>query len=104
MLKILVPVEDKRLKREIKILETVKDGPNIIGLLDVFWDKEEEKYVLVMEYIDTDVKDFRSLYMNFSDYDIRFYMKKILEALDYTHSKGIMHRDVKPYNIVIDHA
>lgn len=37
------------------------------------------------------------------DMDIRIYMYKILEALDYSHSHGIMHRDVKPLNIVINH-
>eukprot|EP00806_Schmidingerella_arcuata_P003450 Macronucleus_4127.p1 GENE.Macronucleus_4127~~Macronucleus_4127.p1 ORF type:complete len:200 (+),score=69.79 Macronucleus_4127:1-600(+) len=31
-------------------------------------------------------------------------MFEILKALDYCHSKGIMHRDVKPHNIMIDHA
>ena len=27
----------------------------------------------------------------------------VLQALDYCHSMGIMHRDVKPHNVMIDH-
>ena len=34
--------------------------------------------------------------------DIKFYLLELLKALDFAHSKGIMHRDVKPHNIVID--
>ena len=37
-----------------------------------------------------------------TDEDIRLYLYKVLEALDYAHSHGIMHRDVKPLNIVIN--
>lgn len=47
--------------------------------------------------------DFRSLYPKFSDYDVRFYIYELLKALDFCHSKGIMHRDVKPHNVMIDH-
>ena len=33
----------------------------------------------------------------------RFYLYELLRALDYCHSMGIMHRDVKPHNVMIDH-
>ena len=57
-----------------------------------------------MEFVDTDNLNFRALYNNFSDDDIRFYIYELLKAMEYSHSKGIMHRDIKPQNIMIDHA
>ncbi|KAL1781239.1 casein kinase II subunit alpha isoform X2, partial [Sigmodon hispidus] len=38
-----------------------------------------------------------------TDFDIRFYMYELLKALDYCHSKGIMNRNMKPHNVMIDH-
>jgi serine/threonine protein kinase len=56
---------------------------------------------LIFEYVNN--TDFRSLYPKFQDYDVRFYIYELLKALDFCHSKGIMHRDVKPHNVMIDH-
>lgn len=56
---------------------------------------------MIFEYVNN--TDFRSLYPKFQDYDVRYYIFELLKALDYCHSKGIMHRDVKPHNVMIDH-
>jgi casein kinase II subunit alpha len=45
----------------------------------------------------------QTLYPTLSDYDIRYYIYEVLKALDFCHSNGIMHRDVKPHNVMIDH-
>ncbi|OBZ79038.1 Casein kinase II subunit alpha [Grifola frondosa] len=101
IIKVLKPVKKKKIKREIKILQNLAGGPNIIALLDVVRDPSSKIPSLITEYVHN--VDFKVLYPRFSDYDVRFYMLELLKALDFCHSKGIMHRDVKPHNVMIDH-
>lgn len=115
----LKPVKKKKIKREIKILQNLSGGPNVVALLDVVRDSQSKTPSLIFEYVNN--TDFRSLYPKFVDYDVRYYILELLKvceakvcsvssrfadmhkALDFCHSKGIMHRDVKPHNVMIDH-
>ncbi len=98
---LIYSVKKKKIKREIKILQNLANGPNIVKLLEVVRDPSSKTPSLIFEYIDN--IDFKILYPKFTDFDVRYYMFEILRALDYCHSMGIMHRDVKPHNIIIDH-
>lgn len=101
VIKVLKPVKRKKIKREISILKNLVGGPNIVGLLDVVREPQLKTPALIFEHVDN--IDFRTLYPTFTDFDIRFYMYELLKALDYSHLMGIMHRDVKPHNVMIDH-
>ncbi|CAM8907874.1 unnamed protein product [Rhodiola kirilowii] len=101
IIKILKPVKKKKIKREIKILQNLCGGPNIVKLLDIVRDQQSKTPSLIFEHVNS--TDFKVLYPTLTDYDIRYYIYELLKALDYCHSQGIMHRDVKPHNVMIDH-
>ena len=102
VIKILKPVKTKKIKREIKILQNLTGGVNVIKLLDVVREPTTKTPSLIFEHVNN--TDFKVLYPTLTDYDIRYYINELLKALDFCHSQGVMHRDVKSHNVMIDHS
>ncbi|RDD45193.1 Cyclin-dependent kinase 7 [Trichoplax sp. H2] len=86
--------------REIKLLQELKHE-NIIGLLDVFGHKSNIS--LVFDYMEADleviIKDSSIILTNAH---IKQYIIMTLRGLEYIHSNWILHRDMKPNNLLID--
>jgi len=101
VVKVLKPVRRRKIKREIKILQNLRGGINIISLLDIVRDSTTMTPALIFEHLQN--VDFKSFHKTITDFDCRYYMYEILKGLDFCHSYGIMHRDIKPQNIVIQH-
>ena len=99
--KVLKPVKRRKMKREILILENIRGGPNCINFIEAVKDPFSKVPALIFEFVNS--TDHKFLYPTFTDSDVRYYIFELLKALDYCHSLGIMHRDVKPHNVVIDH-
>ncbi|KAJ8142925.1 hypothetical protein OXX79_004760 [Metschnikowia pulcherrima] len=100
VIKVLKPVKMKKIFREVKILKNITGGPNVVALLDIVRDANSKIPALIFEQVKN--VDFRVLYAKFTIPDIQYYFTQLLIALDFSHSMGIMHRDVKPQNIMID--
>lgn len=100
IIKVLKPVRSKKIKREVKILQNLSGGPNIIQLKDLVIEPESRTPAFIFELVEN--VDHRTLYPTLSDLDVRHYVFQLLRALEFSHSHGIMHRDVKPHNVMID--
>lgn len=67
-----------QIKREIKILQNLCGGPNIVKLLDIVRDQHSKTPSLIFEYINN--TDFKVLYPTLTDYDIRYYIYELLKV------------------------
>jgi len=86
--------------REISILKQLRH-PNIVYLIDLI--HGEKKLYLVFEYMDHDLKKFLDINNGpLSPELVKSYLFQILIAINFCHSKRILHRDLKPQNLLID--
>ncbi|KAM4873588.1 sperm motility kinase 4A-like [Thomomys bottae] len=85
---------------ELELLKCV-DHPNIIKLYEVV-DTEEHLY-LVMEYVDGgDLVDYLQKVDRLGEEAARLLFGQILRAVQYCHDHGIVHRDLKAENVLLD--
>ncbi|KAL0090341.1 kinase-like domain-containing protein [Phycomyces blakesleeanus] len=87
--------------REVRYLQELRHS-NVIELVDVFSHKTNLN--LVLEYLDSDleqvIKDKSILFM---PADIKSWLLMILRGLDHCHRHFILHRDMKPNNLLLTH-
>lgn len=87
--------------QEVESHKILGDHANIAKLYDHF--EDGEKYYLVMEYCGGGdlYEAIRGGRGPFQQGNIKKFMSQLIDALIYSHKKGIYHRDIKPENILI---
>lgn len=88
-----------KFKREAEAVANITH-PNIVNVYDV--GQEEKVHYIVMEYVDG--QNLKEIIKNegvLDEYTALDITKQIAQALSAAHKKGVIHRDIKPHNILI---
>ncbi|KAF5916539.1 hypothetical protein HPG69_005334 [Diceros bicornis minor] len=86
--------------REVSLLKNLKHA-NIVTLHDLI--HTERSLTLVFEYLDSDLKQYLDHCGNLmSMHNVKIFMFQLLRGLAYCHRRKILHRDLKPQNLLIN--
>lgn len=89
--------------REISLLKEMSD-PNIVRLLNIVH-ADGHKLYLVFEFLDLDLKKYMEAIpagLGLGRDMIKRFMSQLVEGVRYCHAHRILHRDLKPQNLLID--
>ncbi|EDO35402.1 predicted protein [Nematostella vectensis] len=98
--------DDKMVKkiamREVRMLRQLRHE-NLVNLIEVF--RRKKRLFLVFEFVDHTVLDDLERYPNGLDENtVRKVMWQVLRAIEFIHRHNIIHRDVKPENILVSRS
>lgn len=98
--------QSKLVLRELKLLNHFRGHENIIGVRDVYSDVQSATHFssifIVTHLMETDLSRVIRSNNHISQEHVCFFTYQILRGLKFLHSANVMHRDLKPQNLLVN--
>jgi mitogen-activated protein kinase 15 len=91
----------QRTFREIMFLQELSDHDNIIKLLNVHKAENDRDIYLIFEFMETDLHAVIRAGI-LEDIHKQYILYQLLKAIKYMHSANVLHRDMKPSNLLLN--
>jgi serine/threonine-protein kinase 11 len=100
-----IPRGEENVEREIQLISKLRHS-NVMRLIEVFYNDEKGKIYMVLEYCCAVLNDMleQSPVKKFPAWQAHFYFCQLMDGLEYLQSNRIVHKDIKPGNLLLDTA
>lgn len=98
-----IPFGEENVKRETRLLKRL-NHKNVIQLIEVIYNEQKQKLYLIMEYCVTVLDQLidRAPNHKLPISQAHNYFVQLVNGLEYLHSRGVIHKDIKPSNLLVD--
>ena len=99
-------IDAKRIMREVKLLKHMGPHENVISILDLFTmpmnTEDFTDVYIVSNLMQSDLERIIGSKQDLTDAHAKYFIYQLLRGIKYVHSSNILHRDLKPGNILVN--